>query len=161
MKKSLLIFMLSALAMILGGALTYQAHAQQWGDFRRALVEWEYVTSIVRMDLGEQFSIEVHNDSDADQPLEVLVSVLGGQEPYTFDNVLNPNSHWILSYTVGIGDAAPSAGGYWFRIRVRSALLIPSVTFHSIDSWKPFFSYLPGDFAVFKITPYGTRQRMW
>ena len=76
MKKSFLIFMLSALAMVLGGALTYQAHAQQWGDFRRALVEWEYVTSIVRMDLGEQFSIEVHNDSEADQPVEDVAAEL-------------------------------------------------------------------------------------
>jgi hypothetical protein len=126
-------------------------------------MKYEYVTSTVSLlfSAGQGDGIVVHilNDSKSKEKARVIIykNTGAGAIVSTDSKVVDivPSWQWGLGFTV------PDSGEYWVRIEVSSSDLIPKASFERLANgiWVPVVSYLPGDFAVFKLQP--SRKRIW
>jgi hypothetical protein len=126
-------------------------------------MKYEYVTSTVSLlfNAGQGDGIVVHilNDSKSKEKARVIIykNTGAGAVVATDSKVVDivPSWQWGLGFTV------PDSGEYWVRIEVTSSDLIPKASFERSANgiWVPVVSYLPGDFAVFKLQP--SRKRIW
>ncbi len=125
--------------------------------------KYEYVTStvslIVRAGQGDGIVVHVLNDSNnAENTRVIIYENTGAGASMVSDSgsvAVVPTWQWGLGYTIA------ESGEYWVRIKSTSEFLIPKVSFERFQNsiWEPVVSYLPGDFAVFKLKP--ARKRVW
>jgi hypothetical protein len=127
-------------------------------------LKFEFVTSTVSLLIspaGQADGIVVHVVNDTKQKQQATVVIYNntgaGAVVSTDTGVVDivPSWQWGLGFTI------PNSGEYWVRISVSSADLIAKASFERIQNgiWVPVVSYLPGDFANFKLQP--NRKRLW
>lgn len=120
---------------------------------------FEYITSLVSVLNGDGIGIHVVNDSIATKKTRVIIyhdSGAGAVVSYDSGDIdVNPTAGWGLGYPIS------TSGEYWLRIKATSESIIPKSSFerHIDSTRKPRVSYLPNDFAKFKLIP--TKRRKW
>jgi hypothetical protein len=119
----------------------------------------EYVTSAVSLLAGDGIVVHVVNDGSVKQNTRVIIYRNTGAganiSTDSGDVIVTPTWVWGLGYTLSTN------GEYWLRVQATSENLIPKASFERPVSsvWSPQVTYLPNDFAIFKLKP--VKRRIW
>ena len=126
-------------------------------------MKYEYVSSTVSVLVtggqGDGIVVHIVNNSTKKEKARVIINqnTGAGSVVATDSGVVDIISTWQW----GLGFTVPNSGEYWVRIEVSSAALVAKASFERIQNgiWVPIVSYLPGDFAIFDLTP--SHKRIW
>ena len=126
-------------------------------------MKFEYVTSTVSVLVtggqGDGIVVHVVNNSTKKEKARVIIlhNTGAGSVVATDTGTVDITATWQW----GLGFTVPTSGEYWVRIEVSSSNLVAKASFERIQNsvWVPFICYLPGDFAIFELTP--SHKRFW
>ncbi len=113
----------------------------------------EYVTGAVSLLDNDGIAIHVTNDSNQAGNIHVVIyHNTGAGAIVVVDQGQNLPKTWTWGLGFTVLPPQFSSGEYWLRIQTSSPNLIPTAKFERNDAgiWKPFVTYRPGDFAIFK-----------
>lgn len=115
----------------------------------------EYVTGRVGMFKGDGIVVNAINDSTASENVGIII--------YHGASVASDSGTLVVTpMTIsGLGFTVPQNGDYWLRVRVTSECLVVTASFERLrdGNFVPLLSYLPGDFAIFRLQP--SKTRLW